>query len=137
MLELGDGIKRLYLSAAVVFCLLVTALSMNCSESQKNRESVSLEKQFSGFISAIQTDTGNGMLGTLTVESHADKLVHRLRFVVTDKTRIVRQQGGLQRVAQFDSLRPTNRVRVWFTGPLHELGDTPVPAIRVFVESYP
>lgn len=110
---------------------------MNCSESRENRESVSLELQFSGFISAIQTDISNGMLGMLTLESHADKLVHRFRFVVTDKTRIVRQQGGQQRVLLFDDLRLKDRVRVWYDDPSHEPGETPVPALRVLVESHP
>jgi hypothetical protein len=73
---------------------------------------------FEGFITAIEPAAGGTVLGTILVESHADKRVRRIIVTVTSDTAIVRRDGTETRRAGFDVLHLRNRVQLWFAGPV-------------------
>ena len=94
--------------------VLVIAVTTNCAKSSNDNELDETKVAFSGFVSAIYANPGNALIGHFVAESHADKLVHRLDVVVTEKTKIILKAGERQRVAQFGALQLKDRIKIWF-----------------------
>ncbi len=78
------------------------------------------EADFTGFITEIHPVGKEGTLGQILVESHADKLVDKYIVTITDETLILEQDGENHRQVDFRVLETTQKVQVWFTGPIME-----------------
>ena len=87
-------------------------------------DSLSGKPSFVGFVKEIHRDGAGGVLGTVVVESHADKIVTRYVVTVSHATQLVREEGGGERRIGFDALRGKQWVKIWF------VHGTPTPAPR-------
>jgi hypothetical protein len=103
---------------------MLMAVSPGCALTTKPMET---EADLIGFITEIHPNGERGILGRISVESHADKIVSKYIITIKAETPIFRQDGdNLQKVA-FHSLENKQWVKIWFTGPT--VGSFPVQGI--------
>lgn len=91
---------------------------MGCSISNDTGGFIKTEPQFIGFITQIQPGSDRDVLGWISVESHADKLVHRHIITITNETQIFVYEGGTYTQVNFEAFREYRYVKVWFAGNL-------------------
>jgi hypothetical protein len=97
--------------------IVLIAVSVGCASNIRPMET---EADFIGFVTEIHPNGEGDILGQISVESHADKIVSRYIITIKDETLILRQEGdGLRRVA-FHTLENKQWVKIWFTGPVIE-----------------
>ena len=97
--------------------VVLMAVSPGCASTAKPRET---EADFIGFITEIHLGGEGHILGKISVESHADKIVSKYIITITDETLIFRQDGDNLRKANFKALENKQWVKIWFTGPVLE-----------------
>ena len=78
------------------------------------------EADFTGWVTEIHPIGNKGTLGQILVESHADKIVAKYMVTIKDETLILQQDGENRREVDFEALETTQKVQVWFTGPILE-----------------
>jgi hypothetical protein len=108
-----------YIRLFVLVGLLVVSMAvcLNCVSTTKPMET---EADLVGFITGVRPNGERGILGQISVESHADKIVSKYIITIRDETLIFRQAGNnLHRVA-FKTLENKQWVKIWFAGPVME-----------------
>ncbi len=106
---------RLFGLLALLMALMVVAV--DCASSP---EALETDADFTGFVTEIHPIEKGGTLGQILVESHADKLVDKYMITIKDETLIFQQDGENRRQGAFGALETTQKVQVWFTGPIME-----------------
>lgn len=79
-----------------------------------HEQGLSGQPSFVGFVKEIHRDGTGGSIGTITVESHADKLVTKYVVTVSRETQLMREGIGGTRQIGFDALREKQWVKIWF-----------------------
>ena len=115
-------------SLVVITCLMITALS--CTSSGKPIET---EADFTGFITDIQPVQNKDIVGRISVESHADKLVTKYVITIKNETLLFQQDGDTLRETTFKALENKQWVEIWFSGPVMESWPMQVTAGQVVI----
>ena len=96
--------------------MLLTWVAVNsCSSSEDNRTLIS-DPDFVGFFSAIDHYGSGDVVGHITVESHANKLVRRHIVTLNRQTALLRREDGTLHPVELASFKPKDWVKVWFSG---------------------
>jgi hypothetical protein len=74
------------------------------------------EPDFVGFVTAIDRGGTGEVIGRITVESHADKLVDRHVVTLTKSAVLLRRNGNELSPVDLDGLKPKDWVQLWFLG---------------------
>jgi hypothetical protein len=114
-------IKYTRLFALVGLLIVLTGVSLGCASTTKP---MGTEADLIGFITEIHPNGERGILGRISVESHADKIVSKYIITIKAETPIFRQDGNDLRKVPFHSLENKQWVEIWFTGPI--VGSFPV-----------
>lgn len=109
--------KCIRLSVLVGLLIVLVAVSLSCASTSKPMET---EADLIGFITEIHPNGERGILGRISVESHADKIVSKYVITIANETLIFRQDGDDLRKAAFRTLENKQWVEIWFTGPVLE-----------------
>jgi hypothetical protein len=100
----------------LLVALIATAAAISCSSSAE-KEMLTSKPDFIGFITEVNpNETGQG-LARVTVESHADKLLHRYFVTLQVNTVLLRREAGTTTAAEASSLKPKDWVEIWFAKP--------------------
>lgn len=118
-------------SSALIIGLMVIALS--CTSNSKPIET---EADFIGFITEIQPGQDKDIIGRISVESHADKIVTRYVITIKDETLIFQQDGDNLRKTTFKALENKQWVKIWFSGPVMESWPMQATAQQVIIVEY-
>jgi hypothetical protein len=110
---------RLFVLVGWLIALMM--VSPDCASTTKPMET---EADLIGFITEIHPNGERGILGRVSVESHADKIVSKYIITIKAETPIFRQDGNNLRKVAFHSLENKQWVKIWFTGPT--VGSFPV-----------
>jgi hypothetical protein len=81
---------------------------------------VDTEPDVTGFITKVEAAGRNDIVGRISVESHADKLVAKYVVTVTRDTSLFRESGKERQRITFNSLEAQQWVELWFSGPVME-----------------
>jgi hypothetical protein len=81
---------------------------------------VNTEPDVTGFITSVEETGGNDIVGRISVESDADKLVAKYIVTVTRDTGLFRATGEERQSVTFNSLEDQQQVELWFAGPVME-----------------
>jgi hypothetical protein len=109
--------KQIRLSVLVGLLIVLMAVSLDCASTTKPIET---EADLIGFITEIQLNGERDILGQVSVESHADKIVRKYIITITEETLIFQQDENSLRKAAFKTLENKQWVKIWFTGPIVE-----------------
>jgi hypothetical protein len=115
---------------------LVGIIMTSCGSAGSNGV-LNSEPDFTGFITSIDQGGTGAVIGRITVESHADKLVHRHTVNLTKETIILRREGEENRPASIGSLKLKDWVKLWFQEPRQESYPTEVTARKVLIVDRP
>jgi len=96
-------------------------------------EPLTTEPDFNGFITEIHQIDRNDVIGSIAVESHADKLVEKYVVTVKDETSLFRQDGDDYLRVSFDELKAKQWVQIWFTGPVMESFPMQATALQIVI----
>jgi hypothetical protein len=113
--------KYIELFVLAEWLIMLMAVSPGCALTTKPMET---EADLIGFITEIHPNGERGILGRISVESHADKIVSKYIITIKAETPIFRQDGDNLRKVAFHSLENKQWVKIWFTGPT--VGSFPV-----------
>jgi hypothetical protein len=113
----------------VISCLVL--LNSNCAQRIETRSETLGEPDFTGFITS--TTPGNGFVGTIIVESHADKLLSRVALKVKADTPIFLFENSEGALIEFNRLNNQDRVHVWYAGSPSKGFPTVVTAKQIYV----
>lgn len=96
--------------------ILVGGSAASCAPPPQSKEMVNPEPDFVGFVTGIDRGGTGEVIGRITVESHADKLVERHFVTLTKSTVLLRRDGNALNPVDFDALKPKDWVQLWFLG---------------------
>jgi hypothetical protein len=96
-------------------------------------EPLTTEPDFNGFITEIHQIDKNDVIGSIAVESHADKLVEKYVVTVKDETTLFHQDGDDYLQISFDELQTRQWVWIWFTGPILESFPMQATALQIVI----
>ncbi len=122
----------LWLAGMLVLAAAVAASSAGCSGPMNGE--LGSQPDFTGWVTAIEPGPGGGALGSIVVESQADKIVRRLVVTVTSETRIQRREAGATRQAAFVDVALRDQARLWLAGPVPRSFPARVTARQLVVE---
>jgi hypothetical protein len=105
--------RRFGPAVALVLLAGAVALTVGCSAPFQPGPMLDTDPDFTGFVTAIEPGSDEAVLATIFVESHADKLVHRLVTIVTSDTLFFVRDAAGTRAASFDALRVQDQVQIW------------------------
>jgi hypothetical protein len=123
--------KHIRLFVLVRLLVVLMAVSLGCTSMAKPLET---EADLIGFITEIRPNREGDILGQISVESHADKIVSKYTITITDETLIFRQDGDNLLQADFKAFENKQWVRIWFTGPVLESFPVQGTAGQVVIE---
>lgn len=119
---------RLFGLLGLLFGLV--AVSASCASAIHPIET---EADFLGFITEINPDGGSEVLGRISVESHADKIVTKYVITIEDETLIFEQDGDNLRQTDFAALENKQWVKIWFDGLVMESFPMQATAAQVVI----
>lgn len=96
--------------------ILIGGSAASCSSPPESKEMVKPDPDFVGFVTAIDRGGTGEVIGRITVESHADKLVDRHFITLTNNTVLLRRDGKALNPVGLDGLKPRDWVQLWFVG---------------------
>lgn len=96
-------------------------------------EPVTTDPDITGFITDVNIIGNDDVVGSIAVESHADKIVDKYVITVRDTTSLFRQNGDNYTKIDFDELQTRQTVRIWFDGPVMESFPMQATALQVGV----
>ena len=114
------------LSATLIYTLLG-----NCSGFMDT------DPQYTGFITHIQPDQRTEGRGWLLVESHADKLVRRQKVLITDQTKVLIHEKGVDYPSNFLAFKTKRWVKIWFMTRLENSPQKAATARMVVIVEHP
>jgi len=100
----------------VLAVILVGASVASCSAPPQSKAMVNSEPDFVGFVTGIDRGGTGEVIGRITVESHADKLVDRHFVTLTKSTALLRRDGNTLNPVDLAALKPKDWVHLWFLG---------------------
>jgi hypothetical protein len=109
--------KHISLFGLVGMLFGLVVVSIGCAS---DVQPIETEADFLGFITEINSDGEGGVLGQISVESHADKLVDKYVITIEDETLIFEHDGDNLRKTNFEALENQQWVKIWFDGPVME-----------------
>jgi len=109
---------------------LATCAAAACTSTP---EAIETGPTFTGFITEVHPIGEKNTLGRILVESHVDKLVDRYEVSISDETQVFEQVGEERRRVAFNALGTTQRVQIWFSGPVMESFPTQGTALQVVI----
>jgi hypothetical protein len=109
--------KNTRLLVLVGWLAVLMTVCLSCVSTAKPMET---EADFIGFITEVRPNGESGVLGQISVESHADKVVSKYVITIKDETLIFRQNGNNLRRVAFNTLGNKQWVKIWFAGPVME-----------------
>ena len=118
--------------ALIGIILLSMALLMivGCTSPSKP---LTTEPDFYGFITEVRGVDNNDVVGTIAVESHADKIVDKYVITIKDTTSLFRQDGEDYYEISFDNLAVKQWLKIWCDGPVMESWPMQARALQVIV----
>jgi len=81
---------------------------------------VGTEPDVTGFITNVESISGKDIVGRISVESHAEKIVDKYVITIKRGTGIFLQQGETLQNVTFDYLENQQRINLWIDGPIME-----------------
>lgn len=105
--------------------LVLTAVSL--------KTPVNTEADVTGFITKVESVAENDIIGRISVESHADKVVDKYVVTVTRDTGLFREVGDELPSVTFSSLEVQQWVKLWFAGPVMESFPMQATASQIMV----
>jgi hypothetical protein len=100
---------------------------------------VETEPDFTGEITEIHADGGEGVVGQVLAEAKVvtpdTEYLDKYMVTVRDDTTIFEEVGEERQPAGFEALAVGQRVQVWFTGPIAESYPAQVAARQIVVIS--
>jgi hypothetical protein len=94
---------------------------------------VNTEPDVTGFITEVEATGKNDIVGRISVESDADKLVARYVITVTRDTGLFRETGNERQSVTFNSLEYQQWVELWFAGPVMESSPMQATASQIVI----
>lgn len=91
------------------------------------------EADFTGWVTEIHLIGDKETLGQILVESHTDKIVNKYMVTIKDETLILQQDGENRHEVDFEAMETTQKVQLWFTGPILESFPMQVTAKQVMI----
>lgn len=123
--------RHVRLLASVGLLVVLASVFQGCASVAKPMET---EADFYGFITQVHPNGEGDIVGRISVESHADKIVSKYIVTITDETLIFRREGDdLLRVG-FRTLENKQWVKIWFEGPVLESFPVQGTAGQVVIE---
>jgi hypothetical protein len=111
---------------AVIALLLVTG----CASPS---EPVTTGPDFNGFITGVNTIDNEDIVGSIAVESHADKLIEKYVVTIKKDTSIFRLVDGNYQEITFGDLEEKQWLEIWFDGPVAESWPMQAKALQVVI----
>jgi hypothetical protein len=96
-------------------------------------EPVTTEPDFNGFITGVNAIDNKDIIGSIAVESHADKLVEKYVVTITKDTSLFRLVDGDYQELSFGDLAEKQWLQIWFTGPVAESWPMQAKAFQVVI----
>jgi hypothetical protein len=96
--------------------ILVSGAAASCSSPPQGKVMVNSEPDFVGFVTGVDRGGTGEVIGRITVESHADKLVDRHVVTITKSTVLLRRDGNTLDPVGLDVLKVRDWVQLWFLG---------------------
>jgi hypothetical protein len=118
---------------SLALIISVAAVTLSCASHNKPIET---EADFTGFITDVQPDRNKDVIGRISVESHADKIVTKYVVTVKDDTLLFQQDGGNFHNTTFNTLKNKQWVKIWFSGPVMESFPMQATAQQAIVVDY-
>ena len=100
----------------VLSAVLASGYATSCSAPPQSKAMANYDPDFVGFVTEINRRGAGEVVGRITVESHADKLVRRHLVTLTTSTLFFRQEGSARKSSDFSSLKEKDFVQLWFSG---------------------
>ena len=122
-----SGLKTLVLAVIIGIALLVL---VGCASSAKP---VTTEPDFTGFITGVNTIDNEDIVGSIAVESHADKLVEEYVVTMKKDTNLFKLVDGDYQEISFSDLEEKDWLEIWFDGPVAESWPMQAKALQVVI----
>jgi len=116
---------------------IMAGMSVNSCASQQEGGKAGSEPSFVGFVTGIEQGGSGDIICRLTVESHADKRVHRHAVTITNTTIVLRSEGQNTRPVNIRELQLKDWVKLWFSGPAKKLYPVDVTARQLMIVDRP
>jgi hypothetical protein len=129
--------RRQFQIALVAMAGIMAGMSVNSCASQQERGTTAAEPSFVGFVTGIEPGGSGDVICRLSVENHADKLVHRHAVTITNATVLLRSEGQNTRPLDIRELQLKDWVKLWFTGPAKKQYPAGVTARQLMVVDRP
>lgn len=110
---------------------------MTSCSSPEDKGTLNSEPDFVGFVTMIERDGTGEVVGHITVESHANKLVHRYVVTLTKQTALLRREGEALHPVDVDAFKLKDWVKLWFSGSRKEPSPLDVTARQVVIVDRP
>ena len=108
-------------------------VTLSCAS---NGKPIEREADFTGFITEIHPGQNRDVIGLISVESHADKIVTKYIVTIKDETLIFKQDGDTLHETTFKALENKQWVKIWFSGPIMESWPMQATAGQVIIAEY-
>ena len=115
---------------AIIIVGIALLLMVGCASPA---EPLTTEPDFYGFITEVRAVGNNNVVGTIAVESHADKIVDKYVITVKNTTSLFRQDGEVYYEISFDGLEAKQWLKIWFDGPVMESWPMQARALQVVI----
>jgi hypothetical protein len=99
---------------------LLVALAMLAGGCTRPPRPITVDPDFTGVITEIESGANRGTLGRILVESQADTTVDKYIVTIKEDTRVFESQGESHRLTTFAGVTLGDQVQLWFTGPILE-----------------
>ena len=115
---------------SVILAGIALPLMIGCASPA---QPLTTEPDFYGFITEVRAVGNNDVVGTIAVESHADKIVDKYVITIKDTTSIFRLDEEDYQEISFDDLEAKQRLKIWFDGPVMESWPMQARALQVVI----
>jgi uncharacterized lipoprotein YajG len=96
-------------------------------------EPLTAEPDFTGFITQVDEINNKDIIGTIAVESHADKILEKYVVTIDKDTALFRLSGDDYQEIEFSDLEAQQWLEIWFTGPVLESWPMQATALQVVI----
>lgn len=114
----------------VVIVVIALLLVVGCASPA---EPVTTAPDFNGFITGVDAIDNNDVVGSIAVESEADKLLEKYVVTITKDTAIFRLVDGDYQEISFGDLEEKQWLEIWFDGPVAESWPMQAKALQVVI----
>jgi hypothetical protein len=115
----------------VIFIIVISLLLITgCASPAKP---VTTESDFTGFITGVTAIDNKDIVGSIAVESHADKLVEKYVVTITKDSTLFRLVGDNYHEISFGDIEQKQWLDIWFDGPVAESWPMQAKALQVVI----